>query len=149
MQCFMFKITDTSVKNYSLQFSYLTMHYFQLQMSVSNLCQEYVERAMSNKFSVFWNLPSVARVGGGEAGDVYVWIYGSSASRAQWDKKQSARAPQQELPQSAMSSPGRGPGQPALGGVPAVSSARDISDTRTARTYVVFLKGKTLSNGLT
>ena len=39
-----------------------------------------------------------------------------------------------------MSSPGRGPGGPALGGVPAVSSARDISDTGTARTYAVFLK---------
>lgn len=37
MQCFMFKIIDTCVKNYSLQFSYLTMHYFQLEMSVSNL----------------------------------------------------------------------------------------------------------------
>lgn len=49
MQCFMFKITDTSVKNYSLQFSYLTMHYFQLQMSVSNPCQEYCGEAMSNK----------------------------------------------------------------------------------------------------
>lgn len=35
MQCFMFKIIDTCVKNYSLQFSYLTVHYFQLEMSAS------------------------------------------------------------------------------------------------------------------
>lgn len=91
------------------------------------------------KFSVFEICPVLLWVGGGVAGNVYRTM--EVASRAQWDKKQSARAPQQELPQSAMSSPGRGPGGPALGGVPAVSSCRDISDTRTARTEAAFPEG--------
>ena len=89
-------------------------------------------------------MPGVARVGVGKQA-----MCTCEFMEALLPEPSGIRSSQQELPQSAMSSPGRGPGGPDLGGVPAVSSCRDISDTRTARTYAVFLKGKTLSNGLT